>query len=162
VSHHPTSKHQCTRLSSVSNLNSQASNPINSIIVRPLTVNRAILAWLFRLGTEPRRVQLLSGYSRPAFKDYRDLYAGVCLWLMRAWVQIPFAAIFADIPRGWFKLRTFSLLFSIIHYGHFETMFFLENLLRRALTSFLGGLQWPWSGSDLIENLSNAADWLRV
>jgi len=29
VSHHPTSKHQCTRLGLVPNLNSQASSPIN-------------------------------------------------------------------------------------------------------------------------------------
>jgi len=33
-----------------------------------------------------------------------DLYARVCLWLVRAWVRIPFAAIFAEIPQGWFKL----------------------------------------------------------
>jgi len=38
----------------------------------------------------------------------RDLYARVCLWLVQAWVRISFAAIFADIPRGWFKLMTFS------------------------------------------------------
>jgi len=31
---------------------------------------------------------------------------------VRAWVRIPFAAIFADIHRGWFKLMTSCLLFS--------------------------------------------------
>jgi len=31
---------------------------------------------------------------------------------VRAWVRIPFAAIFADIHRGWFKLMTSHLLFS--------------------------------------------------
>jgi len=35
---------------------------------------------------------------------YRDLDARVRLWLVRAWFRIPFAAIFADISRGWFKL----------------------------------------------------------
>jgi len=32
---------------------------------------------------------------------------------MRAWVRIPFAAIFADIPRGWFKLMTSYLLLTM-------------------------------------------------
>jgi len=31
---------------------------------------------------------------------------------VRAWVRIPFADIFTDIPRCWFKLMTFRLLFS--------------------------------------------------
>jgi len=31
--------------------------------------------------------------------------------LYRAWVRSPFAAIFARITRGWFKLVTFRLLF---------------------------------------------------
>jgi len=44
-------------------------------------------------------------------KNCRKLYARVCLWLLRAWVRIPFAAIFADLPRSWFKLMTFRLLF---------------------------------------------------
>jgi len=63
VSHHKTSKHQCTRFDSVPKLNSQAS-------------------------------------SQRAFKDCRDLYARVSLWLVREWVRIPFAAIFTDITRG--------------------------------------------------------------
>jgi len=43
------------------------------------------------------------GLPRPRFQS---------LWLVRAWVQIPFAATFVDIPRGWFKLMTSRLLFS--------------------------------------------------
>jgi len=38
--------------------------------------------------------------------------ARICLWLVRAWVQIPFVAIFAEIPQSCFKLLTFHLLFS--------------------------------------------------
>jgi len=36
------------------------------------------------------------------------------LWLVWAWVQIPFTAIFADIPQCWFKHMNFRLLFSNI------------------------------------------------
>jgi len=32
--------------------------------------------------------------------------------IVRVWVRISFATIFADIPRGWLKLMTSRLLFS--------------------------------------------------
>jgi len=48
------------------------------------------------------------------------------LWLVRAWVRIPFAAIFADILRSWFKLMTSRLLFSYI-FGVLD--FSLKNIL---------------------------------
>jgi len=32
---------------------------------------------------------------------------------VRAWVRIPFAAIFADIPWGWFKLMTLFYKFDM-------------------------------------------------
>jgi len=46
----------------------------------------------------------MAEWSRPAFKDCRDLAARIRFWLVRAWIRIPFTAIFVDIPRGWFKL----------------------------------------------------------
>jgi len=37
--------------------------------------------------------------KHPVFKDCHNLYSRVHLWLEGVWVQIPFIAIFADIPK---------------------------------------------------------------
>jgi len=123
VSHYKRSKHQCTRLGSkffrlirlpLSQLLKVCGNVSQKW--RDWRCRRLTFFWRTWINTELR---WLSGWSRPAFKDCRDLYARVCLWLVRAWViQIPFAAILADIHRGRFKLMTSRLLFSKIRNIH--------------------------------------------
>jgi len=48
-----------------------------------------------------------------------DLRFGLIPWLVRAWVQRPFATISADIPRGWLKHMTFCLRFGLDLYIQF-------------------------------------------
>jgi len=52
-----------------------------------------------------------------------ELYARVCIWLVRAWVRILFAAIVADIPPGSFKLMTFRLIFRMLGFNVFNLLF---------------------------------------
>jgi len=65
-----------------------------------------------RLNQPENRTQVYRLQVRRSNPKPRAGYV-VCR-LVLAWVRIPFAAIFTDISRGWFKLMTFCRLFSNI------------------------------------------------
>ena len=51
-------------------------------------------------------------HACPALKDCREFKTSVCLWLLRAWVQILSAVIFSDNQRL-IQIVTLCLLFSL-------------------------------------------------
>jgi len=79
-----------------------------------------------------------------------------CLWLVRAQVRIPFAAIFADIPRGWFKLMMIRLLLfffvivnSLCQYEHLLSNYHFPNKLNSKSSWLILKRKWSAYTSSL-------------
>jgi len=99
-------------------------------------LNRPRKAVRFSIGSQ----------ASSAFKDCHDLDSSVRHWLVRAWVQIPFAVIFADISWSWSNLFFLisNLIFYILEVVIASLMGLLAWLLIENRTAFPGLLSLLW------------------